>query len=831
MPLITTPVYAKFNNPHTLFQSRFNTTDISNKLRWQPDKDNLDNLCAGTFLQPQFTPMDKQTKFQGKKIDAPLQGAWHLIGDASVEQKDLHIRADEAYLRKVNDKRTLVDAKHHIRIQQPGLLLLGDQGKFNWTTRSGTLSQGLYRMNLSDKKPPCDQNKPTTQPLILTSWGKAKHIEQFDPLHFTAKEASYSTCAPDNVSWHLRTEELRINKDTGRGESRHTTLYVKNFRVFYFPYFNFPIDDRRQSGFLSPSINFNSIDGWDLRLPYYFNLAPNYDLLLTTDVLYRRGVLFNSGFRYLTQQHKGQISLNLLPNDKLFNQFQKNAATQYANHEFLPDLSQASHIRKSFAWHDQSQWNTHISSTLNYNWLSDNYWLNDLGSSQFFPVGSTSTNQLLQQITLNYDGSYTHADGTLLHYQSLQQVNLASVNRPYNHWPALNLSITPPAPIGIKPTLAMHFVRFDLNHKQPGQSLLPVTGDRLDLDPQFAFPWYNSFAYFTPKFRLHMSQYQLQNQGINKPNHISRNLPIMQTDSGLFFERTVSVGSHDWLQTLEPRLTYTYVPYRDQLNIPNFGSGILHAHYSDLFSYNRFSGTDRIGDTQKISLGVTTRFISTDSGNEVLRLSMGQSFHYGQERVTLCSDHTCEITTLNKSHQSDSWNRSNIASELVYHFNETWQGIVNQNWDPSIHHTVNFSSYLSYVRDQQHIINVGYNYALNLASALDGDIKENVKQATASIVWPFARELLLVAGIENDVRLRRVQDYFFGIEYNSCCSAFRIVKDRTFNSLGAGGSHKYEDMIYLQWHLTGLGSLSTQRPRRKLNTMIPHYKGDFVNQH
>ncbi len=806
--------------------------DVATALNWQQDNR---RVCTGFFNEPipALISTDGQTQISADQTTAPLQGPWHLVGNVSLRQENLHIQTKEAYLEERQNKRSLVNLTQPVRIRQPGSLLLAETGTFDLATKRGKLNDSLYRIDIDD-----------TQHYLATvaagqawqpndvAWGKAAQLEQLDPQHLHAQQASYSTCAPSvQPVWQLRAKQIYFNKTTGRVTAKHVRLYARAVPVFYTPYLSFPTNKERQSGLLPPSVGYNHRNGVDLRLPYYFNLAPNYDFLLTPRLLFNRGLQLNSESRYLTQNAVGTFQLDLMPNDSVFNVMKRDAPATYANSEFLPDLLQASHVRKSVAWYERRQWSPHISTAVNYSRLSDNYWLNDLGNIHPLPETISSSNQLVQQAEINYNNDLVSASGKLMNYQTLERVNLAAINRPYNRLPELNTKITLPTTTALQSEVNLQYVNFSLASLQPGEATFPITGERLVVDPQISMPFSNTAAYFTPSLHLHMTQYYLRHQLAGRKDNVTRNIPIFQADSGLYFERGLRITQHDLTQTLEPRINYTYIPYRDQDSIPNFDSGRLYYNYNQLFSYNRFAGIDRIGDTQQVTVGATTRFIDNGNGTEKLTVSLGQIFYYSAHRVTLCLRPGCETTTLNPPHRLANWQHSIIAGEATYRMDNQWQANSNYSWDPATHHPVAYNAYFGYNQDQQHIINVGYNYAQDVTNYINNanaPQNEDLKQAAFSFVWPLQQKWLALSTWQQNLKRGYLQDYLLGVEYNSCCWAFRILGGRTFLELSPERKPKFNKAIYLQWQLTGVGSFGTLRRGALLSSMIPNYRGDIV---
>src|SRR5690606_22498323 len=100
------------------------------------------------------------------------------------------------------------------------------------------------------------------------------------------------------------------------------------------------------------------------------------------------------------------------------------------------------------------------------------------------------------------------------------------------------------------------------------------------------------------------------------------------------FEREAQFFGGDYLQTLEPRLYYLYVPYRRQDDIPLFDTSRFDFGFAQIFAENLYSGGDRIADANQLTAAVTSRLIEPETGAERMRVIVGQRYYFRDQEVT-----------------------------------------------------------------------------------------------------------------------------------------------------------------------------------------------------
>jgi len=412
------------------------------------------------------------------------------------------------------------------------------------------------------------------------------------------RKTRFTTCPADRDDWFLNASELELDHASETGTAWHSTLDIKGVPVFYLPYVSFPITDRRRSGFLFPEVGNSSTSGFTLAAPYYINIAPNFDDTLTPRFMSQRGVQLENEFRYLFRSGRGTLEAAYLPND-----------------------DQTGTDRSAWKFLHSNSFGPHWSAGINAERVSDNDYLDDFGNS----LTITSQSVLPQTGQLSFASTYWRFTGEVTTFQVVDP-DIGKTSYPYAMLPNLTLKgdlLLRPNTVNF-PTV-VQWTSFD---RDTG-----VTGKRSYLNPTISVPLRTSYAFLTPKVLSWYVGYDLDHTtGDTTP---SQSLTGLSLDTGLLFDRKTQWFGRDYTQTFEPRLFYVTIPYKDQNNLPVFDSALRDVSFPSLFQENRFTGGDRVGDTQQLSVGLSTRFIDREQGKERLRLSVGESFYYSDRRVDL----------------------------------------------------------------------------------------------------------------------------------------------------------------------------------------------------
>ncbi|MFV3016709.1 LPS-assembly protein LptD, partial [Pseudomonas sp. KHB2.9] len=469
--------------------------------------------------------------------------------------------------------------------------------------------------------------------------GNALYAKRAENAIIRLKDGTYTTCEPDSNAWQLKGNNITLNPATGFGTATNATLRIKNIPILYTPYIYFPIDNRRQSGFLPPSFSTGSETGFTLVTPYYFNLAPNYDATLYPQYMTKRGLLMEGEFRYLTKSSEGQFGGAYLNDDSN----ERSKQTDYEKTRYMLN------------WQHKGGLDSRLTTQVDYTKISDPFYFQDLKS---YEEGVESRDFLNQQGSLTYRGDSYQAR---LNVQAYQLATISQIT-PYDRLPQITFNgALPYHPGGLNFSYETEAVRFDRDLRSGNVTnedggpfnadgtvgerrldtyvtgLTRANGTRLNAAPAVDYPMNWTYGFITPKLKYVYTKYDLDLDGTGKTQMAAagqtfkssqdRAVPIASVDSGLYFDRNTNWFGKDYRQTLEPRAFYLYVPNKDQSDIPVFDTSEYSFSYASLFRDNRFSGTDRIGDENKLSLGLTSRWIE-ENGFERQRVSVGQALYF-----------------------------------------------------------------------------------------------------------------------------------------------------------------------------------------------------------
>ncbi len=549
------------------------------------------------------------------------------------------------------------------------------------------------------------------------------------------QDVAYTSCPPTNQDWIIHADELKIDKEDGKGTVKNAWLEFKGIPIFYSPYLSFPTESRRTSGFLPPSFGNTQHSGFNFSLPYYWNIAPNYDATFKPRYLTKRGMLLAGEFRYLTELFQGQTNFEVLPNDYLRNNQPR----------YFASIKNTSHLTDK------------IHSNIDLNYVSDKNYFAELGSALSLPNFSF----LKSQADIGYYGDSVNAIARVENYQSIDKA-LSGENLPYRKLPQINVNLkhnfdNVPVNMGMD----NEFVYF--------QHTKLLNGQRSNIKPSISLPLQSASAYITPKMAVQYTNYFLSDPlKAGYSSQISRTLPIFSTDSGMTFERNLNFGGDTFLNTLEPRLFYLYIPRTNQNDIPLFDTAAYDIWFNTLFRENRFSGIDRMQDANQITTAITSRLIDEKTGKERMKLSLGEIFYFQNRTVTL------------PNYPIETHSLSNIIGELSARINDHVAIDSGMQWDPYNSEISRGKAILHLTNRPNEIVNLGYRYRKNV---LVPNRANDIIQSDVSFHWPIYDNWSAVGRWQYSLLYNSTQESFFGIEKENCCWRFRVVGRRYVNNL------------------------------------------------
>lgn len=705
------------------------------------------------------------TTLQAERIHGQRFGELIASGEVEIQRADLHLRADELRYDELQDR---VSASGNVAVRNPvGLTITAPAADITLYERSGEIREPHYCYDPTE--PPrtpslAEELTGKRQRSTLSGEGHAQALHLQGENRYQMARGTWSTCRGPDPDWYVRADDLRLDFDRGQGEVEDAVLVFKNTPILWWPWARFPLESRRQSGFLAPTLTLSSRKGMDLAQPYYWNIAPNYDATLTPRLLTRRGMMLGSEYRYLTHQFGNGIFRG----------------------EWMPNDRKRGGSRALGSWQHQQTLLSGLSANVDFNAVSDAEYFDDISSQ----AQTTALTHLSRNVTLNYTGGgWWQASLQAQAWQTLGAENYAVA--PYQKMPEFALTANRALPGDLRFTLDSTWTDFDLQHRLDNLA----RGTRLYAYPQIGWDLDRMEGFLKPRIGINYTRYNLDNQPLaGGRTEITRSLPVFSLDSGLFFDRYGTWRGRDFHQTLEPRLFYVYAPYRDQDDIPVFDSAALDFGMAQIFSENRYAGKDRFADSNQVTLALTSRLIEEASGAERLQLTLGQRYYFSDRKVLLPG----EAETLS--------NRSDLLAQV--------RGELGYN--------VSVSSFLQYNLDERHSehYNVGMHYlpaagkTLSVGYRYTNDVLHEVDVAAQ---WPLFQRWLLAGRVSRSILDDRVTDAIGGLEYNAGCWRLRTAVHHYTTT-----NNKVNNTFFVQLELNGLGALGSN-PTDLLRRRVPGY--------
>lgn len=778
-------------------------------LGWQADP--ALPLCYGSYT-PLSVPLlaePDEVRIMAEEVSFYREGQSFLKGNVEVHEGQRVVSAQTAYVYR--DPKTSqvnrIELLDGVRYVEPDRLMIARKAVINPQDKSGKVEDVLYRFKTGQRG------------AILPAWGRASLIQRFANKDYLLNQATYSHCAPQDNAWEIRADEIKLDDARKRGVARNAVLRVRDIPVLYTPYISFPTSTERKSGFLMPMTGYSNVGGYDLALPYYLNLAPNYDATLIPHVYSRRGVMMGGQFRFLTQNSTGVFEGNFLPQDRAFKHFIQDNVGRF------PSLRNESLNRWSVGVHGITAFSPNLSSTINFQQVSDDYFLQDFSTN----LAVLTERQLIRQADLVYFSDHWKLKAMAQSYQTLNPVNQTPVERVYERLPQLVArGLYTDLPFNADFQLLGQYDQFNW----PDRQVSKPQGPRLHFNPILSFPRLQSWGYLTPSLQLVENYYDVDFNRQFPGRSFNRTIPRLSVDSGLFFERNMNFLGQSYTQTLEPRLFYLYVPFRNQTQIPVYDSAYMIFNSDQLFRTNRFSGYDRIGDANQMSYALTSRWLSEATGGERASFSIGQIHYFSERRVQLCQSLSgqCIENPEAMGFLSPVSDFSPLAARASYHFSPSWVLTGDYVWDPATRATNNGHLNFHYQPAYNHVLNFAYSYLVNgdVTLAANNVVQNRtLHQATFAYAWPFNDHWSSLGAYSYNLSKRYGMMTFLGLQYDSCCWAVRLLGGRTFKNLNTNLRPEYNNNVYLQILLKGLGSVANSDPYSTIHTYIPGYNDQF----
>lgn len=709
-----------------------------------------------------------------------------FTGNVDINQGNSRLQADEVQLHQKQPEgaaapvRT-VDALGNVHYDDNQVILKGPKAWSNLNTKDTNVWEGDYQM------------------VGRQGRGNADLMKQRGENRYTILEnGSFTSCLPGSNTWSVVGSEVIHDREEQVAEIWNARFKLGPVPVFYSPYLQLPIGDKRRSGFLIPNAKYSTTNYFEFYLPYYWNIAPNMDATITPHYIHKRGnIMWENEFRYLTHAGAGLMELDYLPSDKVY---EDEHPTEGDRHRWL------------YFWQHSGVMDQVWRFNVNYTKVSDPNYFNDFTSK----YGSSTDGYATQKFSAGYAIQNFNATVSSKQFQVFSNQTRST----YGAEPQLDVNWYQ-NDVGPFDTRiygqAVHFVNTNSNMPE---------ATRLHIEPVVNLPWSNDWASLDTEAKLMATHYQQKNidnyninSGTNLEESVNRTLPQFKMDGKLIFERDMNLAS-GYTQTLEPRMQYLYVPYRDQSNINNYDSAFLQSDYSGLFRDRTYGGLDRIASANQLTSGVTTR-VYDDTAVERFNVSVGQIYYFTESRT---------------GDDDINWEKDNKTGSLVWAGDTYWR--MTDRWglrggvqyDTRLNNVSTSSTSLEYRRDEDRLVQLTYRYAspeyiqATLPNFTAQQYKEGISQVGGTASWPIADRWSVVGAYYFDTNTSKAADQMLGLQYNSCCYAIRVGYERKLNGWDTSNNQsKYDNVIGFNIELRGLSSnygLGTQQMLR--SNILPY---------
>lgn len=620
-----------------------------------------------------------------------------------------------------------------------------------------------------------------------------QQINVLDKQHAVIESGYATSCNPNDPAWYIKADQIKVDYADSQGQAKNGTMYFESIPIFSSPYLTFPLGERR-SGWLTPTIGGTSTSGFMVSEPYYWNMAPNYDMTITPEIWANQGIMLTDQFRYMTESNTGSIYTEQLP-------YSWGSPEQgVSSYRWYWSLTDTYKPFKDFTM------------GYDYNRVSDNNYFNDFGN--FYSV--TDNVNLDQSAYLKYAPQWGLASISVQNYQTLYPYGYANTIPIYAQYPAINFNVNPQdLGLGFKGNLTSSYSYFYSPDMQSGQ--------RTVIYPSVTYPMQKPWGYLTPKVGFNTTNYNVgDNPGYaNSAGQYALNLPIASIDGSLYFDQSTSVGKGSVTQTFEPRIYYLYIPAVNQSNLPDFDTATATYNYNQLFSENQFVGSDRINAANDITIGGTSRLINDANGNEFMKFNYGYKYYINQESNSLYGSYSqypqLYLPTPNLIGElTNQWNKQ-VSSFATFQYDTTQGNIdyyaVNMKWNPDVGKVLNAGFSYQY---QLPLLYYGYTPGQSFQPVS----YENQYAFNLSGQWPIYMNKVYALGRANyDFTRQMLLNLVGGLEYNGGCYTISAVYEQfVFNY------NQSQQTYMLNFNFKGIGNVGSGDPSNDLSTNIPGYQ-------
>ena len=705
-------------------------------------------------IRPEYSSVDTLTDNTEVRADSARvvdRGTTFFNGDVEFIRNNNSMLADELAYDKEEDTASIEGNAH---IWGPSVLWQGERAHFDFEEHLSRLERGSYWLTGR-------QGRGRAELLRNNSAANVTRLNHVD----------YTTCPRQGETWKFSASKIKLDHDADRGYATNALLKVHGVPIFYIPYISFPLSDKRKSGLLSPSFSSSSKRGVDIKIPWYFNLAPNQDATFAPRIIGNRGQMLTGQYRYLGPESKSEFDFEYLPSD---------------------DLDQ-NKSRSSFAFKHQQYYAEHrgfVNALLQD--ASDARYFEDFGTS----LSVTSQRFLDRRLETTYVDSNVWVYGLLQSYQNIDS-SIPDAFGPYRRLPQIIAQTLFP-----EANLTPHF--YAIGEYTYFDRDASVSGNRVNIEPTISLPFIKPWAIIRPALGVKYTQYLLTNQQ-NFDDNLTRAIPTLTVDSQFFLERRFRFFGERLLQTLEPRAYYALVPKEGQDEYPVFDTGLVDFQFLNLFRDNRFAGHDRVGDTNQLTLATTSRLFSLRSGRELIRASVGQIYYFQNREISLPGVPGLDSTV------------SELIGEIGTRLTSSLSTRATVQWDPETNQTNKSAISLRYAPHDGTVVNLAFRQRRPTTLATPP-----IQQTDISFRIPMTESWSLIGRWAYSLESEQALEVVGGMEYESCCWGARVFGRRFLRNVDG----QFDNAMFMEVEFKGLAGYG-RGAQSFLKRSIPGYEALF----
>ena len=594
----------------------------------------------------------------------------------------------------------------------------------------------------------------------------------------TLQEVMFTTCPLSSRAWQVTADSVVIDDHEPFGRARGVMVELGEVPVLYLPYMQFPVTSERQSGLLYPRALYSSSRGFDLALPLYVNLAPNYDLTLTPRIMTKRSVSLDTELRFMpTANSYGQLDFSYIPSDEEW------ARTVEDSRRWMLGIDAHSHFLERDLLVDIAYQRVRPGD---YDFLSD--------------YGAESTrvtdNYLLQSLRGAYRRHSFEVSAEVRRYQQLLPDHAVTAH-PFAMMPQLRATAFD-SHEQLSYSMSVEATRFETDHTADASTFSAV---RLHAEPELTYQLLSyrgtSLAASLRGFLTNYSQdasgmpeyFQEEFHISSLATHHTRALYLLSVNGKTTLERPVLDLRHT--QTFEPQFSYQYLPYEDQSRIGLYDTTDRMTDYYSIFSHRGFTGRDRIADLNRVTVGFSTRLLDPHD-HELLNLSVGQAYHFVPTRVTMYPDEA--LNDYPRSPLAMLLNAS-LLENVTVHAGLTYTNETND--------VTSWNAMAEYRERSGLLAHVSYRFTRDGNRSLQNQVID-LSQFGVHLTLPLDQHVKAVCAFYRDLEQHHNIDYKLALRYEECCYAIGVVYENYSKTNWVTLSRTDENVVGVEIEFKGL---------------------------